>query len=114
MKPTNQDEFNPRKIYETLVKLGTDWADTDATASLFEENKKSVLAQIAATSNESSVAAKESFALRHEDYIRHIGSMVEARKEANRARVKYESGKTFVELLRTKEANERATNKFST
>jgi hypothetical protein len=107
-------EFNPRKIYETLTKLGTEWADAQATSELLDETRKSVLAQLANESNESSMAAKENYALRHEEYRRHLEAMVNAKKVANRARVKYDSAKVYVELLRTKEANERAANKFST
>lgn len=104
-------QFNPTDIYEKLVKLGEEWADTQAAADLLEETRKSVLSQLSTESNETSVAAKESFALRHADYKRHIESMVSTRKAANKARVRYDSAKVFSELMRTAAANERAANR---
>jgi len=47
-------------------------------------------------------------------YEAHIRSMVEARKAANLARVKWEAQKIYVELIRTKAASERAANREAT
>jgi len=100
--------INPNDIYEKLVTAGDLWADCDAAASILEESKKSLLSQLS-TDIEGSQAAKESFALRHPEYKAHLEQMVDARKEANKAKVRYESAKMFSELMRTVAANERAT-----
>jgi len=104
-------ENTPTSIYERLVKLGTDWAEKNAIAELAEENKKTLLSQLSYKSNESSVAARESWAMRHEDYLDHIQWMIEARREANKAKVAYDSAKVWFEAWRTVEANERAANR---
>ena len=107
-------DFNPRDIYERLERLGTDWANKKAIAEIAEETRKTLLAQLAYKSNESSVAAREQHALRHEDYLDHVNRMVEARREENIARVKYDAAKVWVECERTVAANERAANRSAT
>lgn len=105
--------FDPNGVYEQLVRLGEEWADAHGAAELLEETKKSVLANLAADSNESSMAAKENYALRHEDYRKHLTAMVASRKAANKAKVRYDSAKIWAELKRTEAANERATKGFA-
>lgn len=101
--------LDPDSIYERLEKAGMAWANADGDASLLEESRKIILSQLMAKSPESSVAAKEAWAYRHADYDVHIKGQVEARKEANRARVKWEAEKIRADLLRTKSVNERST-----
>lgn len=104
-------QTTPNSIYEKLVTLGNDWADKNAIAELAEENKKTLLAQLARDSGETSMAARESSALGSKEYISHVAGMVEARREANRAKVAYDSAKVWFEAWRTVEANERAANR---
>lgn len=100
--------MNIDEIYDRLVKAGDEWADQDSAATLLEETKKTVLAQLKTMSKAGSDAARETEALASEGYRDHVTSMVAARKAANKAKVAYESRKTWVELWRTKAANERA------
>jgi|SRR6185369_5679495 len=106
--------MNPQDIHEKLVTLGEAWAEAQAAAELLEENKKPLLSQLSVECNESSAAAKEAFALRHPDYKKHLDIMVKSRKAANKARVRYDSAKVWVDLLRTLNANERAANRSAT
>lgn len=96
------------EIHAKLVKAGETWADEDAAASILEETKKTVLSQLKTMSKAGSDAAKETEALASEGFQGHVSNMVEARRKANRAKVAYDSMKTWVELWRTKAANERA------
>ncbi len=107
-------DLNPQKIYERLVTLGDDWAEKRAAADLLEETKKTILALYKNDSPEKSEAAKERHALADPDYERHLEEMVKARGEANKAKVRYDSAQTYVELLRTDSVNQREVNKFST
>lgn len=100
-------QIDPHNLYEKLVKAGDEWAELNAAAELLEETKKTLVSQLAADSPESSMSAKEAWALRQEGYRRHVTSMVTARKAANKAKVKYDSAKVYVDLLRTSAANER-------
>lgn len=105
--------MNPNDIHEKLVTLGEEWADANAAAELLEENKKPLLSQLSTECNENSATAKESFALRHTDYKKHLEIMVKARKASNKAKVRYDSAKVWVDLLRSQNANERAANKVA-
>lgn len=101
--------INPNEVYERLVTLGDEWSDANCAADLLEETKKTLMAQLFIQSKQSSVAAKEMEALQSKPYIEHIKAMVDARRRANRAKVKYDSARVYSELLRTQAANERAT-----
>jgi len=103
--------IDPNEIHEKLVTLGEEWADAQAAAELLEETKKPLLSQLSTECNEQSAAAKEAFALRHPDYRKHIEIQVKARKAANKAKVRFDGAKVWVDLLRTQNANERATNR---
>ena len=101
-------QFNPTEIAERMRLAGEEWSDLDAAANMLEETRKSVLAELVNQSKGGSIAAKESEALANPAYKLHLTNMVNARREANRARVKYDTSKMWVELVRTSEATKRA------
>lgn len=100
--------FDPSEIAERMRLAGEEWADLDAAANMLEETRKSVLAELVNQASGGSIAARESEALADPAYKLHITNMVNARKEANRARVKFDTAKAWVELVRTSEATKRA------
>lgn len=100
-------DFDPDKITHRLIEAGEDWAEKDAAASLLEETKKTILAELMLKA-EGSAAAREMTALADPIYRIHVTNMVAARKEANKARVKWESGRAWVELRRSLESTRRA------
>ncbi len=100
-------DFNPEVIYHQLVTAGEDWVDKNAAAEILEENKKSVLAEIM-SDKQGSNPERERQALADAAYRLHLKNMVTARKEANRARVKYDSMKALAEMRRTQESTRRA------
>lgn len=103
------DRLDSDRAYEALVRAGDDWADKDAAANLLEEAKKSVLAEVKLSSADlKSEAAKESVALASDTYRKHVASMIEARKQANRARVRYDAAKVLAEMRRSEESTRRA------
>lgn len=97
-------------IYEKLILAGNDWAVKNGNADLLEEGKKIILAQLG-RNIDSSMAAKEAYALSSAEYKEHIEKMVEARTAANKAKVEYESRKAWVDIMRTNAATERAANR---
>ena len=101
------------RIYQQLIDAGEDWADKDAAASILEETKKTVLASLMQEAEASTMAAKEATALSSPVYGLHLTRMVEARREANRARVRYDSAKTLSELRRSQESTRRAEVKLA-
>jgi predicted ABC-type ATPase len=97
----------PERLAAELSRRGLAWADAEAAAQALEESRKSILAQITTGVSGKSMAEREAMALADAGYAVHLGQMVDARKEANRARVNYDVYKVFVELTRSKIATER-------
>ena len=100
-------DFDPQAIYTKLLAAGEDWTDKNAAAEILEENKKSVLAEIMSEKHGSN-PERERQALCDAAYRLHLKNMVTARKEANRARVQYDSMKVLAEMRRTQESTRRA------
>jgi hypothetical protein len=105
-------KHDPDKVMHKVEQLGLDWADKKAAADEFEETKKSLLARIATNSGESSEAAKERYALASGEYEEHILNMVQAKREANRAKVKYDSAQVWCDFTRSIEATKRTEMKL--
>ncbi len=100
-------KYSPDQIEERLRLAGEEWAEKNAAAELLEETKRIVFSKLCNTFNLTSEAAKEKKAYAHPDFEEHIKNMIEARRVANKARVKFDSGRIWVDLLRSKEATER-------
>lgn len=103
-------DFNPSELAGTLSKLGEEWADLDAEASLWEETKKSrrakAFTKYMATAK--TVAVAEAMADKDEEYQQHLADMVEKRKKATKARVRYDAYRVQIELVRSQESTMRA------
>lgn len=99
--------LNPAEIYGQIVKTGDDWADKDAAATILEETKKTVLAELM-NQLEGSIAAREAQALADPVYRWHVTNMVNARREAHKAKVRFDGAKLLADLRRTEAATQRA------
>ena len=99
--------FNPEAIYHKLNDTGEEWVDKNAAAEILEETKKSLLAELM-NGLEGPKTEREAKALADPTYRLHLTNMVTARKEANRARVKYDSMRVLAEMRRTQESTRRA------
>ena len=100
-------DFDPERIYKQLTDAGEDWVDKNAAAELLEETKKTVLAELM-SGEDGARNAREDSALASAVYKLHLTNMVTARREANRARVRYDSMKVLAEMRRTQESTRRA------
>lgn len=102
-------DFDGSKIYAEIVKAGDDHADKDAAATLLEETKGTVLAELIVRQDQSlSVAAREYIAKADAVYRLHVVNMVEARRVANRAKVRFDGAKLLGDLRRSEESSRRA------
>lgn len=103
---------DPTAVFNRMVEMGDSWADHDAAANLLEETKKTRLAQltleVAARGEVKSRVSAEMVALASPAYLEHVKAMVDARKEANRAQVRFKSAQAWLEFVRTLEATKRA------
>lgn len=93
-----------------LIEVGETWADLDASASLFEELRKSVLGKLVLEFTASGMPAgkAEHAAYDAPEYRQHVTQMVEARRKATRARVRWDTGRVHVDLMRSAESTKRA------
>jgi hypothetical protein len=93
-----------------LIEVGTDWADLDSAASLLEELKRSVVGKLVLehTADGMPVGKAEHAAYASPEYQQHVRAMVEARRKATRARVRYDTGRAHIELMRSAESTKRA------
>lgn len=98
------------KIAAELSQRGLRWADTDAAFKALDDTVKSVLAEcmIEHKPDASSVAEAEMRARADERYRNHLDALGKARREANRARVAYDTYRAWLELKRTNAATDRA------
>lgn len=104
--------FDPDEITQKLTALGEEYADLKAAATFLTETAKSVLAMLTIEARDRgdgrSDVACERLARTHPRYEKHLKDMVEASRLAERARVRYDSMKAFIDLKRTQMATERA------
>lgn len=100
--------LNAEGIYGKMIEAGLAWADLNAAANLLEETKKTVLAKLMRESDATSAAGKEMYALADDSYRAHVTTMVTARKQADKARVRYDCAKVLSELRRSEESTRRA------
>ena len=106
---TNGSAFiDPDKISQELSQRGMAWADAEAAAMALEETKKPLLAKLATESGGRSEAERERLAMADPQFTDHVQKMVKARSAAIKAKVRHETYKAYLELLRTAAASERA------
>lgn len=105
----NIEEFKPERIYKMIVEAGDDWADKDAAATILEETKKTVHSEIFNGQPQAmSVSAREHAANADSAYKLHVINMVTARKNAHKAKVRFDGAKLLSEMRRTEAATQRA------
>lgn len=104
----NEADFDPQKLYKELLDAGLEWAEAQAAYELLYETKKVLVARLKQQSSAKSDAQREAEALASPEYIEHITGMNAAAKKANIARVRYESLRTYIDMLRSKLALKRA------
>lgn len=98
------------EIAQKIADQGKAWAEAEAVASMLENSRHSVRAQLAIEYLKTSGAVKQSELQAEADskYTDHLAAMVDARRKANIAKVNFESSKIWSELIRTFEASKRA------
>jgi hypothetical protein len=103
--------LDPHAIHARLLRLGEEWAEANAAAALLEETQKPLLAQLTIGrmgDTKTTRAQAETEAMASEPYAEHIERMVEARRAANVARVRWQSAQVWADLARSANANRRA------
>lgn len=104
--------MDANELYHKLTTAGNDWADKQAAYNILEDTKNAVLAQLMLKSQATSVAAREIEAKASKEFTDHVNSTQDAMKAALKAKVNYESIKTWIDLKRSEEATRRAEMKL--
>lgn len=104
--------MDANELFHKLTVAGNDWADKQAAYNILEDTKNAVLAQLMLKSQATSVAAKEIEAKASKEFTEHVKNTQEAMKAALKAKVQYESIKTWIDLKRSEEATRRAEMKL--
>ena len=109
-------KLDPDEIFHRINNAGQDWVLLNAKAQLYEDSEKSELSsliqEMIANGAGSNVEAEHRARAdqRYKDLVRE---KVEARKEANEAKVKYEAAKVWWEAQRTVAATVRQEMKMT-
>ena len=109
--------MNPDDVYKSFTEAGNDWADKHGAAELLEGALKPLKAKLtleAKHAENCSMAEAEAHALSADTYGDALHGAIQARTEANRAKVGYEAIKALFEARRTVEATERAAMRSAT
>ncbi len=106
------EAINPHRLSHEIGRVGADWAQKKHAADLLEKSTRAVLAQITNRCREQDpeLTRKEAEdrALGSDEYLSHIYAAVDARRDANLARVKLDALNAMVEAIRSAEATKRA------
>ena len=111
----SKTEFDPNRAYQQLIDKGSDWAEKNAKAQHWEEMRRPLRSQLVVglLREGMAIGKAEHLAQAKEEYEEHIIQMVNARREANKARVDYDAAKVLAEMRRTEAANNRAEMKLA-
>ncbi len=101
--------LHPEMVQQAYTKLGLLEADLKAAANLLEEMRRPIRARKARAYRKGGlgVAESEVAAEASQEYADHLEAMVEARRLADRAKVRLESFRVAWETARTVAATER-------
>ena len=98
---------DPVALARRLIETGEAYADADHAASLLEETKGTLLAKLVKEHMGEPAWKADALAKSDSRYEDHLAAMVEARREAIKARVRYDAGRAFIDLARSAESTRR-------
>lgn len=98
---------NERPISELYRIAAKEWVEKEKAASLLEENKSSVLSQMMIAKGDMPVSRAEMYAKASQDWQDYIKAMVEARAEANLAKVRMKWTELVFSEWQSSDANAR-------
>jgi hypothetical protein len=96
-----------RPLSEQAYEAGLDYSDKNAAASLLEDLKSSVLSRMMAALGEMAVNKAEMKVKASNEWVIHVTSIVEARREADNAKFRHEYLRARFAEWQSEQANER-------
>ena len=108
-------KFEPEKLAHQQEELGLEFADLDTAVELMKKEEKMIIAELILqfSQNKSYKNMKylDVLIYTHEKFKDYVNRYNETLKKRNRAKIRFESFKTFRDDLRTKSVNERESMK---
>lgn len=110
MKPDSLPAMlsDPARFAQGIVARGELWAEADAAASVLEETKGTLFAKLIKEHFDQPAWKADALAKADPRYEEHIRSMVDARRLATLAKVRYDGAKAMGEFARSAESTRRA------
>jgi len=105
--------YPSRPWSDVFEEVGSDWADKEAAAQLLENCRSAVMAEWCADQGDIPVNKAEQKVKASPEWRDYNERMVEARRLANRAKIKMESVKMRSMEQHAKEANYRAESRLA-
>ena len=104
------NRFDPNVLMKRAEKLGDDWAEKDAAFGMLDDTKKNLVGKLMASLLDEGIPTSKAEHYAHakkdyEDYIKELGK---ARLAKNKSSVKYKTYLKWLDMIQTKEANQRA------
>ena len=104
-------QFDPQKISHQQEELGMIFADLDTACELMKKEEKMIVAELTLQFSRQKMYKNmkelDGLIFNHEKFRDFTNRYSETLKKRNRAKIRFESFKTFVDNLRTKIVNER-------
>lgn len=104
-------QFDPHKISHQQEELGMIFADLDTAVELMKKEEKMIIAELTLQFSRQKMYKNmkelDGLIFTHEKFRDFTNRFSETLKKRNRAKIRFESFKTFVDNLRTKIVNER-------
>lgn len=94
-------------LTEQYAKAAHEWVDAEAAASILEDTKSSVLADMMGKLGDIAINRAEQQVKSSEEWRNHVISIVKARETANRCKVKLEYLRMRFQEWQSQEANNR-------
>jgi len=108
-------QFEPEKLSHQQEELGLEFADLDTAVELMKKEEKMIIAeltlQFSKNKNYNNMKELDGLIYTHEQFKDYADRYSETLKKRNRAKIRFESFKTFRDDLRTKSVNERESMK---
>lgn len=105
--PLNQIK-DPARLAQAIVARGELWAQAQHAADLLEETRATLLGKLLKESFNEPAWKAEAIAKADPRYEQHIQAMVDARRVATLAKVRYDGAKAMGEFIRSAESTRRA------
>ena len=108
------NRFDPNVLMKRAEDLGDDWAEKDAAFGMLDDTKKNLEGKLVSPLLDEGMPVTKAVYYAHakkdyEDYIKELGK---ARLAKNKSSVKYKTYLKWLDMIQTKEANQRAEMKI--